>query len=192
MPRLILYKQSKDSGNSMLYLRHADKEYANGGSDNFSLDPGITESGRVKIREKIQHLVRSYGLPSKLISSPYLRARQTAEEIHDIILGETDESIEIYYDPVIGEYLGNQTARNINVCLHPETLKHNPIPPENWNQYVGRVARHKRNTEYLQDNVWYISHGVVIQSVAHFYGSKINYPGPLEGIHISNGTIETF
>lgn len=167
----------------MLYIRHAQKAYRNGGANEFSLDPGLTEEGKQRSRIKFHKLVVKYGVPSKIVTSPYLRARETAQIAHDVIFEETGHDIKIIHDPIIGEYLGHQFNRDIFQCLRPDTLNHNPIPPEEWEQYSARIYNHVKIAE---ENTWFISHGIVIQSIAYFNGKKIPYPSELGGICIQN------
>lgn len=170
----------------MLYIRHAQKAYNNGASEQFSLDPQLTEAGREASKAKFNYLVEHYGIPKKIICSPYLRARETAQIASEVILDLTGTKIEISCDPLIGEYLGHHKNKDINTCLHEETLIHNPIPQEHWKQYSSRVGKHVRAAK---PNIWYITHGLVIQSIAFFNGTKIPYPSELEGIRIEGNNI---
>lgn len=170
----------------MLYIRHGQKAYNNGASTEFSLDPHLTESGRDACKVRFRSLVEKYGIPMKIISSPYLRARETATIASEVIYEITNKTIEISYDPLIGEYLGHHNGKDINKCLHEETLVHNPIPPEQWKQYSARVRKHTREA---QTNVWYITHGLIIQSIALFNGTKIPHPSELTGIYIDTNGI---
>lgn len=170
----------------MLYIRHAEKSYSNGKSEDFPLDPNLTLEGKKKAQVRFRELLRNYGIPAQIISSPYFRARETAQIAHNIILEETGKSIEISYDRNIGEYLGHQKHMNIINALRPDTLELNPIPPETWKQYSYRVLKH---TQLPHKNAWYISHGIVIQSIAFFNKNKISYPSELEGIWLENNTV---
>ena len=134
-------------------------------------------------------LFQNYGPPDILISSPYLRARETAEIAQQIIYKLCGNIIPIIYNRYIGEYLGFQKDKNIAKELHEETLIHKPIPQESWNQYSSRIRRFTDNLEKYNKNTWYISHGLIIQSISLFLGSKINYPSELEGFILDNKNI---
>ena len=170
----------------MLYIRHAQKLYRNGSSSTFSLDPGITNEGREAAKLKFSQLIKLHGIPSKIISSPYLRTRETAQIAHDVIFEASGKSIEITYEPLIGEYLGHHNNKDISKCLRSETLIHNPIFPEDWVHYSQRIRKY---LERDHDFGWYITHGIVIQSISVFSGKKINYPNELEGIIINSNEI---
>jgi broad specificity phosphatase PhoE len=170
----------------MMYIRHANKEYKNGGSTEFSLDPGITEAGRTTAQTYFTDLILTYGPPRLIVSSPYLRARETATIAHEVIQRLTGIDVTITCDAMVGEYLGHQTHRNIYKCLRPDTLQYQPIPPETWKQYGARIRSHIKTAKC---NTWYITHGLVIQSVAHFHGMKIDHPHELHGILLQDSTI---
>lgn len=170
----------------MLYIRHAQKAYRNGESETLCLDPYLTEAGIEASKQKFRYLVETHGIPTKIVCSPYLRARETANIAADVICDITGEKIEVSCDPLIGEYLGHHKNKDISKCLHEETLIHNPIPPENWKEYSARVRKH---TRFAKHNIWYVTHGLVIQSIAFFHGEKITYPSELEGILIQDKNV---
>jgi broad specificity phosphatase PhoE len=171
----------------MLYIRHGQKAYSNGKADKFCFDPPLTEQGKTASITRFSNLLLTQGLPQRIISSPYLRARETAQIAHDVILQLTGISIPVSYDPLLGEYLGNQKRKELYDEVRPETLELNPIPPEDWHDYSARIRRHLTNA---RESTWYITHGVVIQSVAYFVASKkLSHPGELSGIFVNNNTI---
>lgn len=172
----------------MLYIRHADKLYKNSKSSEFPLDPGITVDGKNKAKERFKVLLSKYGIPERIISSPYLRARQTAQIAQNVIYESTEQLIPIFYDSNIGEYLGHQKNINLKLGLRPETLNLNPIPHESWRQYKNRIYKYSKSLKLL-NNEWFISHGLIIQSIAYFNNYKIKYPSELEGIYINNNNI---
>ena len=172
--------------NPILYIRHAKKGYKNGENKEFSLDPDITEDGKIEAINKFILLVYKYGAPERIVTSPYLRTRMTAEIARSIIFEKTNLYVEIYNDNKLGECLKNQVGKDLNVCLRPETLIHNPIPPETLKEYNDRIYKH---TKMTQRNTWYITHGFNIYTIASKY--KIKYPNELCGIAIYNsGKIE--
>lgn len=165
----------------MLYIRHGEKEYKNGGNLKFSLDPDLTEKGIIDSTEKFIYLASKYGAPDLIISSPYLRTRKTSSIAKAMILEITGINVEIKYDRILGECLKNQVGKDLTICLRPETLIHNPIPPENDRQYHGRMCAHVRNA---RSNIWYVTHGYNITKIALIKKQKIKYPDELCGIYI--------
>lgn len=167
----------------MLYIRHGEKLYNNGESKTFSLDPELTEKGKREAWDKFLTIVRDFGIPDKIISSPYLRTRETAEIAQDVIFKVSGLFVPIFIDPLVGEYLGNQEDKDLNTCLRKETLQFNPIPPETWYKFMSRLKRHLL---YQKDeNVWYITHGLVIKMIADLNQKKIDSPQSAEGISLS-------
>lgn len=166
----------------MLYIRHGPKLYKNGDSSSYPLDPPLTPEGKNTARNKFRSLLQRFGPPPKIVSSPYLRARETAKIAQDVIFEDTGKTVPIVYDSAIGEYLGHQKNCDMKRDLYPETLQLNPLPPETWNQYSYRVRTHFNKTK---DDGWYITHGLVINSIAFFHKKKF-YPSELEGIFIDS------
>ena len=172
---------------NMLYIRHGLKAYRNGESDKFYFDPPLTEQGKSTAIARFSDLLFKQGIPEYIISSPYLRARETAQIAHDVILQLTGVSIGVKYDPLLGEYLGNQRKKDLADGVHPETLELQPIPPEEWRDYSARIQKH---IAQATDCTWYITHGVVIQSIAYLKaGKKIPQPKELTGILVIDNTI---
>jgi len=175
----------------MLYIRHSHKSYTNGSVSDFSLDPGLTEQGRKIAYSRFLEMIRIHGIPSRIISSPYLRARETSQIACDVLSQLFNISLDIIYDPNIGEYLGHHLTKDINICLRPDTLAHNPIPPEPWKFYINRVRRHVNTSLKYSGLTWYITHGIIIKSVAFFHGYTIDYPKELSGIRIDGSIVST-
>lgn len=171
----------------MLYIRHAQKAYRNGGAVDYCLDPGLTDEGKDSARKKFQDYLFKYGVPNKIISSPFLRARETAQIAADVIMDQTGITVPLFCDVTIGEYLGHQCGKKLDDCVTPETMQYQPIPPEGWEQYKNRVKCHVRCSK--RENCWIISHGLVIQTVASIFGTKVRRPSELHGIRVVDQTI---
>ena len=135
----------------MLYVRHSEKSYKNGASERFPLDPNLTVYGRKLAQSRFEELVESYGPPELIISSPYLRTRETAEIAQQVILEATGTHVDIHYDPFIGEYLGNQKSISLEEGVTPETLALDPVHHETLEQYRSRVRQHVRGLNPLRD-----------------------------------------
>ena len=180
---LSLLEDVKVKNKTILYIRHAEKEYKNGKNSEFSLDPDITENGRILALNKFKILVDKYGPPERIVTSPYLRTRTTAEIARLVIFEHTNIMVEISYDNELGECLKNQRDKDINVCLRPETLIHNPIPFETLKQYNDRIYNH---TKKSQCATWYITHGLNIYTISSTKNHKIKYPDELCGVVIDN------
>lgn len=170
----------------MLYIRHAEKQYSNGNAEEFSLDPGLTSKGKDDARRRFQQLLDDYGPPEQVFCSPYLRTRETAQIACDVIFNQTGINVPIIYDSTLSEYLGHQKSKDIIQHLRPETLLLKPIPPETWKEYHNRLKSHIKTH---QQSGWYITHGLVINSVAFFYGVQVSNIKELGAILIDKGQV---
>ncbi len=174
----------------MIFVRHGKKEYSNGKSENYSCDPSLTSEGIVEAIDKFQNILEKYGIPEKIISSPFERTRQTAEIAQSVIYNISGKKIDIYFDRNLGEYLGNQAKSNPNIkeSLRNETLMLNPHIKENWYAFHNRIKKYCNGLK--TGNVWHISHGLVIQKIAECYGYKIRHPSEVSGIIIYDKNLE--
>ena len=167
-------------------IRHAEKSYYNGKPNNISdhkHDPPLTEKGILDVINKTSTLIQTYGLPTKIITSPFLRCRQTAillrltclEYIKNQKIQHND--IEICIDPIFSEYLGNHNQDTLD--LNSETGKYEIPHPENWITFELRMFHACKLLRTLQDdNIWIITHGVVMSTVRQFITqdrSRTNY-----------------
>jgi len=171
----------------MLYIRHGQKSYSNRRSLIYSLDPELTQIGRIEAKDRFKYLLNKFGIPNLIITSPYLRTRETAQIAKNIIFKETGIDVPITHDSSIGEYLGNQHNVLLNSEVRPETLKYNPVPPETWDEFIKRVENHLINKQF---SGWYITHGLFIQKISSFLGFEIPYPKELSGIYVNNKEIK--
>lgn len=155
-----------------IYIRHADKEYANGDASRFKHDPGITTDSIVKARMVAKHLVNQWGPPDRIILSPYRRTRETAA-IMNSVLGK---KVPMHVDTDIAEYLGNH--RNVPIDVTESTLVHQPPHPESFSQMKSRVkTHHNRITTYGKKKkrgiIWIVTHGLIIKQIAGLIGMKM-------------------
>ena len=174
----------------MLYIRHGEKQFENKKSDIFSLDPGLTQQGKIKAEKHFYDLLDTYVMPESIITSPYLRARETSHIAQNSIYNKTGIWIPVFIDIDLGEYLGNHTGSDLSKELTPGTLHYNPIPIENWQKFSDRIEGYfSREKINKSKNIWHITHGLVIQTIAKLYGTRIQRPHELHGILISNDKV---
>lgn len=166
-----------------IYIRHTEKAYNNNHKGvRYYYDPGITAAGAVLAGQKFNMLLDEYGMPKEIIVSPYVRTRETADILIEIIrkriecVRQDKEDEEIYMpivtiEPLVGEYLGNQKHRTMEYLingLHPDTLNYGPIIGETRDYY------HKRVNYSLPDDCWVITHGMFLSTTAKGLGTRIN------------------
>lgn len=177
-----------------VYIRHADKEYVNGDSDIYKHDPGITNKGVDKAKMVARHLINQWGLPTRIIISPYRRTRETAKAMKSVLneviaLGKSNaetntntntnttknKKIPIHIDRELSEYLGNHRTTPIDVT--ESTLVHDPPHPETFADMKRRVkSHHDKIVKYVKKSesvIWIITHGLIIKQVAALVGLRM-------------------
>ena len=165
----------------MLYVRHGFKSYPNSSKRKWGFDPPLRHNSIESTLQRFIHYVDLYGPPNTIITSPYLRCRQTAKLAQQAILEATGVTVDIICDSTIGEYLGNQTHTYSPALLRPETLEFDPIPPETFDQFHKRVLSHEP-----VPNSWYITHGLVVSILYEKHSHIRTKPKELQGFYLQN------
>lgn len=179
-----------------LFIRHAEKSHRNGHpisavsnseTREYSYDPTITSNGATAAKHLGAILVEKYGRPTKVIISPYLRARQTALQMLTCLPIELRPEPQV--DTRLSEYLGHHRGKQID--LHPLTIAYRPPCDESFENLEERVRNYASTLQIdPQDRVWVVTHGLVIKLLAkHFHCSDHKRPyhlGFLDGILVEN------
>jgi broad specificity phosphatase PhoE len=128
----------------LIFIRHGKKVYDNGKGPEKSKqnDSPLIESFNGEIITKGKFLIEKYGQPNRIITSPYLRTRQTAKLM-------APENFEIEVNLLLSEYLGNQFQSTLveipsdsifseytlsyDPDVEPETLKYGKLPRKGEN-----------------------------------------------------------
>jgi broad specificity phosphatase PhoE len=182
----------KNLVNSVVWIRHIEKLYKNGKADKkeenqYQHDPGIVinEETLEKVKVLVSELVKEYGIPKTLIVSPYLRTRETSK----IFLKELENiniTPDIIYSTDIAEYLGFCKRENPRqeADLDPETKKHFKFKVflgEGFKHFKKRIVNHINYTQENDENVWVITHGLVLSSIYEkFVFNSQRRPKPLD------------
>ncbi len=148
-----------------IYIRHADKSYKNMESEIFKHDPGITTLGVERSINVALKLVEEYGEPTKIVSSPFRRARETAMIMNMTLKNPFEE---ILIDVNLSEYLGNHN--NVPLDVTTATRIHNPPHPETFDGMKKRVKRHIEKINKHSNKkeiIWFITHGLILKQVAN-------------------------
>jgi len=185
------------------YLRHGPKAYNNGKAPTGlpQHDPPILDSHIQSIRSVGSELIKNHGQPNMIVMSPYLRVRQTVQELTFSLTenNKEDEAIKnLYYDMNIAEFLGHQKG---DIDVDPETLcmKDNngdihelPQPGETMEKLKNRVNEHLKMLQITEESintkmksksskgttiVWIVTHGLVISNVYTILKSYSNVKG---------------
>ena len=170
----------------LVYIRHAEKEYNNGESNLYKHDPGITPDGISKTKEMAKNIIKEWGVPEMIISSPYRRTRETAIIMNTTLReynngnntpNNNKQNIKLKIDVGLSEYLGNHKTAILDVT--PETKVWNPPHPEMFGAMKQRVKNHynkirkfmrKSNKNNSNGNgemkvIWLVTHGIIIKQI---------------------------
>lgn len=99
-----------------------------------------------------------------IISSPYLRCRQTAELINN-------NNKPIYIDVRLSEYQGHKNLKSFKI--DPSSLVFGPIPGPNetWDSCAKRLDDHLNYILSLSGNILIVTHGIVFRYMQQkFFG----------------------
>ena len=174
----------------LIFIRHAQKKYRNNkGPPNLPRhDPPIINSMEKVIIDKVRKYFDTYGKPDKIICSPFLRTRQTANVINSIL----DKKIPIIIEKKTEEFLGFQKPKASNADLDSETLKYTQpkLGLENIYQLEKRAVNFFQEIKDDPENIIIVTHGFFITRLAKYLNLHISYIDELEGIIIKNDIIE--
>jgi len=182
---------------NIIWLRHAEKEYANGKGPNHMplFDPPILKSEEKKIDNTGAVLIANYGPPTDIFTSPYRRARETAILLKDSVKKHTDIDQElltsIRVDCNVSEYLGFQKDKiYTSKYLVDEKTDHfinaNALVKESISSLEKRIKSHLNvfnlneyfldvNSSKINKNIWVVTHGYVITQIFKELCKIFNY-----------------
>lgn len=112
-----------------------------------------------------------------IITSPYLRCRQTSQARSAVYPGQTSLACSgqkvqkpIHVDVRISEYQGHK--RPLHQSLDPTTSAYGPIPlyEETWEQFRTRLDSHWEYIRGLKESLLIVTHGIVV----NYFSEKIN------------------
>nr|WIL03093.1 phosphoglycerate mutase [Cedratvirus borely] len=179
-----------------IYIRHAEKEHVNGSEGaEHPFDPSLTEEGMEKCSEVADELYKTFGMPTLIIVSPFLRTRQTATVIRSRLLQLSGQEVQMVCENKVGEYLGNHRITDKNKAFTYKTRIYKPRVETCMSHFDIRVKKHNDEMGSLDGedfNFWIITHGLVIKKISKFNGCYFpGYPNFLSGLVIGD-KITTF
>lgn len=138
----------------MYIIRHGIKMWNNGKNKYLSHDPPLDKNYIYKIYDIRNKLLNDFE-PNCILSSPFLRCRQTAEIL-------SNNNIPIYIDPLLREYLGNWKNIQFN---NLDDITYNYLSNvkivETFDELKSRVEILKQQLKNI-NNVWVVTHGIII------------------------------
>ena len=89
---------------SLLWIRHGEKKFKNGkGIPGYSQhDPPLKENSDMKINILGHNIFLNFGIPDKIISSPFLRTRETSLKLINFFRQQYSVEIPMVIDTNIG------------------------------------------------------------------------------------------
>lgn len=159
------------------FIRHGDRE-------SMEIDCPLKEKGKKNSRTKALDLIKLYGVPELIVTSPYLRCRQTAEEMNSVL----EYPVKIKVDTRLSEY--STRASEFKGEYDEATLQYeipdiasdssNPrnILPDIFTDPMPRVT--KIYNKYKDDprNIWFVTHGAIVCKVAELWSTRIEDSQP--------------
>lgn len=153
----------------IIYIRHAEKLYKNNYSPSKFLqhDPGLSEKGKNDLKKFLEHFEKIFNCKNiKIISSPYLRCRETSE----IIKKELNIQNNIQYDILIREFLGFQKNKQwkdkyADVTNETKVILHDKCGIESLNTLKKRVKKFHNIYKNKEDIYIVVTHGIVLDYI---------------------------
>lgn len=177
-----------------VFIRHSDKEHSNLYEEQFGLDSPLSEDGKIKVYDSVhQGKLKIRRKFTRVIVSPYLRTRQTAESLKASLSSIGLETGEIEIETLLGEKFGK--SRDIKTtCFRPETLCHDPIvnfeSPDVFKKRIDDfIAKYQKDLESNED-VLFVAHGFTIQSIGNQLGYNVEYPNTLDGFALKGSILK--
>jgi len=150
----------------VIFIRHGED---NGTCGKYSHDMDISENSKKDIASLTHKLVKKYGIPDVIYCSPFKRCRSTVKVMQEHFHTETETQVII--DNRLSKYYTKKQQQNPNA--RPSTLKYNPPTSECYCQVLDRSIDIYKELKNKSDNVWCISHGIVLRYISKKIGEEI-------------------
>lgn len=179
---------------SVAWIRHGEKIYKNGNAPPGSHhhDPPLKRDVKGKIKILCEHLDNNVGFPTKIITSPFTRTRDTASLIKRYFYNKYGINIQIFIDNDISEFLGWKHPIGCKADVSEITSSY--IEPilgvENLNDVERRSRQHVQNM-VNEGFTLVITHGIIIDYVHKYLtGNRLSRVKELKGITLENGLVK--
>jgi broad specificity phosphatase PhoE len=172
----------------LIFIRHGPKKYKNNHNPEGmpAHDPPLDCQNRLVVF-KASKIFAEHGIPTKIICSPFLRTRQTANIIKNILPVET----EIIVDKDVEEFLGFQKPIGGKSDLDLETQKYTDVKlgVENFEKLIKRAENFYNKVKSEGGIILIITHGIFISQLAKSLNINIKHIEELSGIVIENNKV---
>jgi broad specificity phosphatase PhoE len=173
----------------LIWIRHAPKEYANGkgptGSKQYDSPVDFNFDTIMDIEDLVNTLIKSYGKPTRIVTSPFLRTRQTSLYIREYIKDKYNHSPDIQMSKDVSEFLGFcRRVENPQENFQSETFAYmdkNVRFDETQSELRQRVNNHINEVRNYDGCTWIVTHGIVMSRIYEILiGEKLYRPRTLE------------
>ena len=155
----------------LIYIRHAEDDT----SDIYKHDGSLTKVGKKQAKYFANYLIKKYGYPKIIYTSPFYRSRETAKKMKKLV----PKSVEIFADSHVSKYFTQSQQKSPDV--RKDTLKYNIPILETKHDVYNRVTNHFHHLKHhhTDDIVWIITHGIIVHYISKYVGQKtkgnVNY-----------------
>lgn len=181
-------QKNDDETRTVIYVRHGhDRE------SDFLFDEKLTHYGKKAARKKAKYLIKKYGIPDVILSSPYSRTRSTLRELQKVCndfkenqkkkgLPVDDKNVRVAIDPRLGRFFTSNDRKEYKQARkeHKKNLrrsttnlaKNSQLIDKNKHRFRERVEEQFRELANFtlvspeEKVVWNITHSLVILHVA--------------------------
>jgi broad specificity phosphatase PhoE len=167
----------------LIYIRHFYKQYSNRQSTKYPYDPDIINDQHNIICKVGNKLVKKYGMPHIIFSSPYKRTRKTAKILKKCL------DVPIIIDNDLSEFINHKYDIVLEDSVRETTKLHNPPINETTHQFHERMKNHREKIKNLLDDgvYWFVTHGLNIKNILN-----VKYPSQLSSVIWDDGEIKTY
>jgi len=151
-----------------IYIRHGNDEKSSTYKHDNSLNSSAETEENIVITCK--KLIDIYGYPDKIYCSPFRRARETLHIMKKLL-----PNTEIIIDERLSRFFSKKDKENPRV--RPKTMKYEPPIEETKYEFKKRVLSMEKVIR-KQDNVWCITHYLVIKQICKKYNVTIPHRMP--------------
>lgn len=156
----------------LIYLRHTDDEY---NSATYLYDKKVTAKGARQMKRFTDKLVKKYGLPDIIYSSPFRRCRYSVKFVLRHLRKKYNHHPRIEIDSRLSRYFTSKEKQNPDIS-HNTAIYNVPIY-ETWKDFRKRTKN--AIDEYdkyknMNDKVWVMTHTLVIREACRHY--NLDFP----------------
>lgn len=157
----------------LIYIRHCADHSEK--SSTFVHDAKINQKGRRECQKVTLELIDRFGIPKVIVTSPFLRARQTTKIMKSVIRKSKGVKVKVIVDKTLGRFFTSD--QRIEPQIRPETTAYGPIVDKCNHELKRRIRKHLKKViskGYHQkpEVIWCISHGVIIKKLVEAIGQK--------------------